>query len=312
MQKAIRGLSGRHKIRIAALTVLACLLVGPGAAGMDGPVRAVEDDTGRQVQVPLRIERIVSLAPSVTETLYALNLQDRLVGVSNQCDYPPEVARLPRVGNTIKPSLESIVDLQPDLVLASTSANREETVEALDRLGTPVYVTDVHSVEEILASIGGIAEVTGAATQGKTLLANLRARLQTVNTRTASLPPRRVLVAVWLQPVITTGSGTFLNDAVMRAGGISIAGDLAEEWPRFSLEAVVDREPEFLVMARTHGVRKLFETIKTEPAWQELRPLREGKVIWVDDSLLRPGPRIVDAIEQLARAIHPAQTGGSL
>ena len=178
----------------------------------------VTDETGRRVAVPQPVRRIISLAPSVTETLYALGAQERLVADTDYCDYPPEAQRKPKVGGAINPNLEQVVALKPDLVVVTRQLNRRETVEALERLGIAAYATDPRTVEGVLASTARLAEVIGAREQGEALVAALRARLEELKRRLSGRSPRRVLFVVWHEPLITIGRETFLADALRWAG----------------------------------------------------------------------------------------------
>jgi len=180
--------------------------------------REVTDEAGRVVRVPVEVRRIVSLAPNMTETVYALGAQDRLVGVTTYCDYPPAAAAKEKVGGPLSPSLEQIVALRPDVVLAAKTANRRETLEALERLGIAVYGTNPKSVEEVLDSTRRVADAIGAREQGEALVAQLRARLAALKQRLSGRPERRVLFVVWHDPLISVGRNTFLADALRWAG----------------------------------------------------------------------------------------------
>lgn len=267
--------------------------------------RQVTDETGRAVEVPVHPQRIVSLAPNLTETLFALGLDARIVGDTDSCDYPPAARSLPHVGSIIAPNLEKIVSLHPDLILATTAGNRRETVRALERMGFAVYASDPHSVTGTLASIRRIASLVGAGEQGQALLGELRARLQRVAEHIYGHPRPTVLFVVWFEPIITTGRHTFLNDAIESAGGQSISSNLEEDWPRLSLEEVVRRDPDVILTARAPGMEQRLQEIFSQPGWRELKAVRNRRVIVLDDKALRPGPRLVELIEELARGLHP-------
>ncbi|MBI3669699.1 MAG: cobalamin-binding protein [Acidobacteria bacterium] len=273
----------------------------PNAAALE-----VTDETGRRVSVPQAVRRIISLAPSLTETVYALGAQERLVGVTDYCDYPPEAQAKPKVGGTINPNLEQVVALKPDLVLATRALNRHETVEALDRLGIAAYASDPRSVEGVLASTARLAEVIGARERGEALVADLRTRLTALKRRLGSRPARRVLFVVWWEPLISIGRETFLADALRWAGAESVV-DTTQDWPRLALEEVVRLQPEYLVFASSHSetVERDFETLRDRPGWRNLEAVRQRHLAVVSDAVNRPSPRLVEAIEQLARQLHP-------
>lgn len=275
----------------------------PGVPG----VREVTDETGRRVRIAAEVHRIVSLAPSLTEVLYAIGAGDRVVGVTSFCDYPPEAASKQKVGGPINPSLEQIVALQPDLILAQANGgNRRETVDALERLGLPVYATDARSVEQVIASASTLAALIGLEGQGSQLATNLRARLAALKERLAGRTPRRVLFVVWHEPLITIGRNTFLADA-LRLAGAEPALDFEQDWPRVSLEKVVSVQPDVLVFASAHDEesRRTIEGLRQLPGWRILDAVRRNRVVILSDAVNRPAPRLIDCVEQLARQLHP-------
>jgi cobalamin transport system substrate-binding protein len=267
---------------------------------------AYTDEVGRRVQIPQEADRVVSLAPNLTEIVFALGDGNHLAGDTDYCDYPPEAAQKPHVGGPVNPNLEEIVALMPDLVLATKSINRRETVNALDRIGLPVYVTDPHSIEEMIASVEHLGSALGAEKSAALLAEDLRGRLSDLDRRLSGAAPRRVLFVVWTDPLISVGRGTFIADALRRAGGRSVV-DTKAEWPHISLEEVVRLQPEVLVFASAHAgdAQRDVDTLRTRPGWKNLAAMQRGNVVVVSDAINRPAPRIVDAIEYLARALHP-------
>jgi iron complex transport system substrate-binding protein len=263
------------------------------------------DEFSRTVHVPQPVQRIVSLAPSLTETVYALGLQDRLVGDTEYCDYPPDAQKKTKVGGAINPSLEQIFVLHPDVVLVTKSINRLETVHALDDLGLASYATDPHNVDEIISSTQRLAEVLGAPEAGKAVAEDLTRRLAALHDRIGGAPPRRVLFVVWTDPLITIGTGTFIADALRRAGAVSIV-ESTQDWPQMSLEEVVHLQPEYLVFASSHSdnVARDFDALAIRPGWRLLEAVRNRKFAVISDAVNRPAPRIVSAIEDLAHQLH--------
>src|SRR5216683_2295468 len=214
--------------------------------------REVTDEVGRTVRVPQPVRRIVSLAPSLTETVYALGLQDRLVGDTDYCDYPPDAQKKTKVGGGINPSLEVIAALHPDIVLVTKSFNRLETVHALDSLGISSYATDPHTLEEIIASSKKLSDVLGVPEAGASVAADMQRHLADLQKRLRSLPPKRVLFVVWTQPLMSVGKGTFIADVLRHAGAVSIV-DAEQDWPQVSLEEVARLQPDFLVFSASHS-----------------------------------------------------------
>ena len=264
------------------------------------------DEAGRTVRIPQPVQRIVSLAPSLTETVYALGLQDRLVGDTDYCDYPPDAQKKTKVGGAINPSLEQIVALRPDVVLMTKSLNRLDTVRALDDLGIPVYATDPHTVEEITSSTERLAEVLGAPEAGSRLASDLQRRLADLRKRLSGVPPRRVLFVVWADPLISVGKETFIADALRLAGAVSVV-DSTQSWPQMNLEEVVHLQPDYLVFAASHseGGPEEIDVLATRTGWKGLEAVRKRHFAVISDAVNRPAPRIVSAIEDLARQLHP-------
>ncbi len=228
----------------------------PGRA-VDGAVpqaarSVVTDEVGRQVSIPAKVSRIVTLSPDLTETIYALGLDDKLAGDSNYCETPPAAKLKPHVGAPLNPSLEAIVALHPDLVLASTSINRRETVDALARLGIAVYASNPHTVRGMLDSVRKMSELMGSSAAGEALVGPLQARLDDLRMRLSELPLAHVFFVVWQEPLISIGQNTFIADALRWAGAESVI--LSDQnWPHISFEEVVRLQPDYIVFTSNHG-----------------------------------------------------------
>ena len=268
--------------------------------------RTYTDEVGRRVQIPQEVDRVVSLAPNLTEIVFALGDGNHLAGDTDFCDYPPEALQKPHVGGPVNPNMEVIVSLMPDLVLATKSINRRETVNALDHIGLPVYVTDPHSVEEMIASVEHLGSALGVEKSATSLAEDLRSRLSDLDRRLSGAAPRRVLFVVWTDPLISVGRDTFIADALRRAGGRSVVNTKAE-WPHVSMEEIVRLQPEVLVFASAHAgdTQRDVDELRTRPGWKNLAAMQKRNIVVVSDAINRPAPRMIDAIEQLARALHP-------
>ena len=264
------------------------------------------DDAGRTVRIPQPVQRIVSLAPSLTETIYALGLQERLVGDTDYCDYPPDAQKKPKVGGTMNPSIEQIVALRPDLVLVTRGPNRIETVNALSDLGIPSYAMDPHTVQQIISSTKRLADALGASDAGAAVGTDLERRLADLRQRLGGLTPSRVLFVVWPDPLISVGQNTFIADALRHAGATSIV-ESSQDWPEMSLEEVVRLQPDYLVFAASHSgtAQNDFAILAERPGWRGLDAVRTRHVAVISEAVNRPAPRIVSAIEELARQLHP-------
>ena len=289
-----------------ALVVGSAAVLAQSSAAKTEPGRVVTDETGRRVAIPADVKRVVTLAPNLTETIYALGLEERLAGDTDYCDTPPAAKLKPHVGGAQNPSLEAIVALHPDLVLATTSINRIETVDGLSKVGIAVYTTDPQTVRGMLESTARIAGLMGAEAQGSALIARLEARLDALAARLADVPPVHSLFVVWEDPLITVGQNTFIADALRWAGAESVILS-QQKWPRVSFEEVVRLQPDYIVFASNHagfGAEEL-GALRSREAWKQLRAVELGHIAVITEEINRPSPGLVDAIEQLAREVHP-------
>jgi iron complex transport system substrate-binding protein len=291
---------------LLSCAALTCAQSAPPVSSASAAFREVTDEVGRTVRVPQPVRRIVSLAPSLTETVYALGLQDHLVGDTDYCDYPADARKKTKVGGAINPSLEQIVALHPDLVLVTKGLNRLETVHSLDGLGISSYATDPHTVEEIITSSKKLSEVLGVPEAGASVAGEMQRRLADLQQRVGALAAKRVLFVVWTQPLISVGKATFIADALRRAGAVSIV-DSEQNWPQVSLEEVARLQPEFLVFADSHSdsASPAVEMLATLPGWSILDAVNNRRFAVISDAVNRPAPRIVTAIEDLAKQLHP-------
>jgi iron complex transport system substrate-binding protein len=264
------------------------------------------DMLGREVALPAPPRRIVSLVPSATELIYALGGEERLVGRTDFCDFPPAARDKPSVGGMISPSLETIAALKPDVVIATTSGNRLDTFTRLQQIGIPVYAVHAHRVAEMLDVARRLAELTGRQAALAPFAAGLERRLFAVANAVRPYPRPRVLYVLWPEPLLVPASGALLTELIGLAGGDSITAGERGDYPRFSIEAAVMRAPEVILLA-SHGSRSAPPVVRDK--WERLAslPAVKGKRVHaIDGSLVhRYGPRVADGVEALARAIHP-------
>jgi cobalamin transport system substrate-binding protein len=274
----------------------AALLVSVSAAGRTQV--AVIDDLGRRVTLAAPAQRVISLAPSITESLFAIGAGEQLVGVTTYCDYPPEASSRARVGGMTNPSIETILSLRPDLVALSMEGNTLEDFAHLTGLSIPVFVTNPRTLSGISHSIEQLGELTGHRGEAQRLVDSLGIRVARIRARTAGHPVRALLF-VSLQPLIAAGRNTFLNEILEAAGAKNIAVGVPGTYPAYSREAVLAEDPDALILtsdltADIAGLTALF------PEWAGLSAVRKGRVYRVDpDIVSRPGPRAVDALEIL-------------
>lgn len=266
--------------------------------------REVTDEAGRRVRVPVRPERIVTLAPSLTEIVYAIGAGPRLVGNTTYCDYPAEAKQVEKIGDTLQPNVERIVALRPQLVLVSTASQLEAFTRQLNEQGIAVYVTDPRSLDDVLRSIKMLSELLGEAARGEQVVNELRARAGRVEEAVKSSKPVRVFYQVSAAPLYTIGREAFLTDLIRRAGGESVTANVPGAFPRYSDEAALATQPEAIIMS----VDSAMDASNAKPAASlEKSPAVLNKRVYGinGDLLSRPGPRLVEGLEQMARALHP-------
>jgi iron complex transport system substrate-binding protein len=251
-------------------------------------------------------QRVVSLAPNITELLFAIGAGDQLVGVDNYSDRPTgQVERIVKVGSDYEPSLETIVRLSPDVVFTSRNDNRRETVEALDRMGVPVFVTDTRALADLDRTLRNLGAVTGHAKQAEDQLTGLRSGFERVRHHAMRYAKSRVLVVVWDEPLYVTGRGTFTHDLIEMAGGTNVAAD-ATGFAKYPLERVLHLAPDVIVLPTHSPQTKSSSALAYWSRWADLPAVRNKRVYVVEDSLIiRPGPRLVQGAELLAGLIHP-------
>lgn len=273
----------------------------------DTEAREVSDAVNRRVTVPDLPKRVVALAPSVTEIVFAIGRQDLLKGVTQYSNYPPEAGAIYKVGSYVKLDLERIVALKPDLCIATKDGNPKEIVERLMSLGICVYVIDPRSLDTMLDSITQIGVLLNATDAACALVRSLQNRIDEVARLVANVEHRpKVFIQIGVTPIVSVGTQTFIHELIERAGGVNLArGDTP--YPRFSREQVLALAPEVIIITSMDRAA-VFEQIKAQwSRWPTIQAAKNQR-IYVEDSDLfdRPTPRLVDALERLIRLIHPA------
>ncbi len=258
-------------------------------------------------------QRIVSLAPSNTETLFALGLADRIVGVTTYCDYPPEASAKAKIGGFSTPDIEKILSLDPDLVVAA-DIHRNTVVPELERRGLRVVLISPATVEEVMASILELGEVTGKREEALRLTSEIRTRIGAITDQLASVPEAskpRVFYITWHDPLWTLGSNTLTGELIALAGGKNLFADAQGNF-QTDLEAVLDRNPEVILASSGHGSAgdSPYSWALSERKLEGTDARKSGRVYEVDANLVtRPGPRIAEGVETLARLLHPDSFG---
>ena len=269
----------------------------------------VTDQLGRTVQLDGIPQRIISLAPSNTEILFALGLADRVVAVTDYCDYPSEAKEKPSIGGFSTPNIEELVALSPDLILA-TSIHEKRIIPQLEGKGMTVFALNPKTLDEVLEAISLVGEITGEEEEASGLVAEMQNRIKAVTAKGDGLPENerpRVFYIVWHDPLMAAGSGTLQDDLIEKAGGINIARDLAG-YADISLEAFIAANPQVMIAGGGHGSGEdlTFQFAKTEPRLGNTAARQNNRVYMIDGNLAsRPGPRIVEGLEKFAEFIHP-------
>jgi iron complex transport system substrate-binding protein len=308
--------SGTTVALITAATVVpapASAEVATPAATVVVPVSAthtVVDSLGRSVLLRETPRRIVSLAPSVTEILFAVGAGPQVVGDTRFCNYPSEAKGLPKIGGyTAKTiNIEAVVDLTPDLVIAGT-ASQKPVVEALEKLNIPVLVLAPGSFEAVYTGIKQIGAVTNHAQEAEAMVVQMRTRVDAVTAKVATVPADRrpsVFWEVFDAPLTTAGPNTFIGQMIQLAGATNIFGDAREDYPQVSAELVVERNPDIILGPTTQSTTLTPDLVAQRPGWAKITALRNGRIYLLDnDMTTRAGPRLVDALEALAKALYP-------
>jgi iron complex transport system substrate-binding protein len=272
---------------------------------------------GRPVSLPDRPLRVVSLAPSLTEIVYAVGRGDWLVGVTEFCDFPPAARSKPKVGGVATPSLEQIVALRPDLVLTTAEGNSRDLLAHLTRLRVPVFALMPASLGGVVESIAAVGRALAAEAAAREAIGRLQGGMAAVQDRVRGRARPRVLYLVWADPLIAAGPATYIHDLLALAGGENIVRERTVPYPRLNWEEVIGRRPEVILVAEHRDESKRLSTVEgpAQPvwqAWQAVPAVRTGRVLAVpSNTILRPGPRIAEGLTLLARAIHPeAWSGG--
>ena len=266
----------------------------------------VKDEIDRRLTVKETPQRIVSLAPGITEILYALNIGDKIVGVTSFCNWPVQARQKPQIGGFINPSIERIVSLRPDLIIATADGNRKDTVQQLEKIGLIVYVTNPSDTKGILASILHIGEITSTQKNAKTLVERLQKRLNNVTAQTRDKIKPRIFFQIGLDPVITAGRGTLINEVIGLAGGINIAGSDTARYPRYSAEGIMGGCPDIVLFAPMANDKEFVTVKKFWQKFKEIPAVKNNKIYPVETDLIsRASPRIIDAIEKMALIFHP-------
>ena len=284
--------------RFAGLIVLLTVLAGPCFAS-----RTVTDEMGRKVVAPDHPHRVICLMPNVTDTVFALGAGDDVVAISDYTKYPAAALKKPSVGDLIKPSIETILSLHPDLVIGVQPAGPMEVTGQLERAGVPIFLVSPHGIAGIMHSVETIGLALNRPQQADALVHRLQARVDAVRARTRGLPAITIFMPIWYDPIITIGKHAFITEIIEVAGGRSVTDDLPTEWPQVGMEVVLERAPDALLLVR--GSKMTLQLLQGRPGWSSMTAVEAGRVYYVDDRINFASPLAIDALEDLARQFHP-------
>ena len=293
-----------HLILIASAFIAVIFVSQLSAWGTE--MQSLADQTGRQIRVPVKPQRVVALAPSITEIIYALECQDRLKGATRFSDYPEAAQRIPKVGSYVYLDLEKIVALNPDVCIAIKDGNPKSVIDRLRALDIPVFAVNPRDLDTVMQAIGHIGKLMGAEERATQIVADMAARIAEVESKVAQTERRpRVFFQIGISPIVSAGSDTFIHELIVKAGGVNIAGEYTS-YPRFSKEEVLELAP-YVMIITSMARKEVFDRVKAEwEQWDQIPAVANNRVHLVDFNLfVRPTPRLVDALEKLVALIHP-------
>lgn len=264
--------------------------------------REITDDLGRKVSLPNQVSKVVSLAPNLTEIVFAVDAGDKLVGVTEFCNFPEDAKKIQKVGDTMKPNLENIIALKPDVVLVSTASQLETFAQTLEKQGIAVFVSNPNSFDSIYKTIYQVGEIFGKNEKSSEVVNALKKRVAEVETKTNNAKDVKVFVQISREPLFTIGKDSFLTDLINRAGGFSVTADIATAYPNISKETALTYQPDTIILSDSPDNQNPNEVFLDSTA------VKTNKVFKINaDILSRPSPRVVDALEQIAKVLHPKE-----
>jgi iron complex transport system substrate-binding protein len=297
---------------VAAAALLALSLAGCGSKAATAPAPAstkvastfpvtITDDASRSVTIDAQPKRIVSLAPANTEIVYSLGIISRLVGVTTYDDYPAQVKSIAKVGDFQTPNIEAIAAADPDVILV-TGGVQADVLSKLTAVGAKVVVVDPQTLEGVYRAIGTVAEVTGTSAAGDRVVAGMKSDLAEVRAKLADTPPVKAFVEIGWNPLYTAGPGTLLDDLLTQAGGVNVV--TGKGYVGYSVERLVKDQP--TVYLGTLSSIGDTATLAKRQGYAALSAVKDGRTFELTDDLVsRPGPRVVEGVREIAKALHP-------
>jgi len=315
----------RHRgLTLIALLVVTLLAIALAAAALGGcssstdetsaassPAAAgpitVTDDAGKTVTLDAPATKVVSIAPANTEIAFALGAGDKVVGDTTYCDYPAEAKDIAKIGDFSNPSMEKIVALEPDLVLVAGGI-QENLVNKLEKLGVAVYMVDPTNLEELYGSLQDVGDLMGVSGNATTMVNDMKQQVAAVEEKVAGAETPKTFLEIYGQPLMTAGTGTFIDDLITKAGGVNVGAAAGEGFPEYNAEKLIEEDPAVYVAMK--GSMSDPAAIADRAGYDQLSAVQNGAVFVIEDNLVaRPGPRLVLGLQQLAQMIHPELFG---
>jgi iron complex transport system substrate-binding protein len=280
---------------LSILAFAACRNETPQVAQKEA-TREITDDLGRNVRVPEKVERAVSLAPNLTENIFAVGAGSKLVGVTTFCNYPEEAKKIQKIGDTMNPNMETIIALKPQIVFVSTASQIENFTKQLESQNIAVFVTNPKNLDDVLKNLRELGDIFGTERQTTELLNNLQLRIIELDEQVKNKPKVKTFVQISKEPLFTIGKDSFLTEIIERAGGISVTKTVETAYPKLSKETALALNPDAIILSDSEDNKEPNEVFKNSNA------VKNGKVFKINADLLsRPGPRIIDALELIAK-----------
>ena len=292
---------------LLAMTIISLSALLRTTASHSAPLKFI-DEVGRKGVVLSPPKRVISLAPNITEILFSLGLDEEIVGVSTHCNFPERAKSKVQVGSYISLDFEKILSLKPDIVIATGAGNTRDMVERLEKLGFPIYVIFPKNFDGILRSIDYLGKVVDREKEARAIIQEMKRRRQRVIDLTRGLPRPKVFLQIGEAPIVTVGKGSFADDLIDLAGGENIAREEKEMYPRWSMEEILRRSPEVILISSMNPKGDYQRLLQEWARWRVIPAVKNGRISLMDSDLVdRPSPRIIQGLEEIAKILHPDQ-----
>lgn len=264
--------------------------------------KTITDSLGREVNMDTTPEKIISISPGITEILFALGLNEEIIGVSDYCDYPADAQTKDKMGGFKNPNVEVIISKNPDVVFTSAGV-QEEIIQNLEELNIKVIALDAGTIQQVMDNIELAGKITGKEDKANEIVADMKQRVEVVTAKVKDQPQPKVFFEVWDDPLMTAGPGSFTHDIIEMAGGVNVASDADKKYVTYSIEKLLEADPDiYIVNSHAHEP----QDVKTRNGYEVLSAIKNDQIFSIEDNLInRPGPRIIQGLEEMAKIIHP-------